>query len=79
MKGGNIMSRKRFLNLTVALLQDICRMPCNNKNLDGKTLKWYRDWKLTKTIYNSYDEAWKGFKYIIDMVNEYFGYNKYTY
>lgn len=73
------MSRKRFLNLTVALLQDVYRMPCNNKNLDGKTLKWYRDWTLTKTPFNSYSDAWTNFKIVINMVNEYFGYTKYTY
>lgn len=73
------MSRKRFLNLTVALMQDIYRMPCNNKNVDGKTLKWYRDWSLRKSVFNSYEDAWQGFKLIIDMVNEYYGYAKYTY
>lgn len=73
------MSRKRFLNLTVALLQDIYRMPCNNKNLDGKTLKWYRDWSLKNSIHNCYKDAWCDLKVIIDMVNEYYGDAKYTY
>lgn len=73
------MTRKKFIKLTVALMQDIYRMPCNNKNLDGKTLKWYRDWSLNKTPYTSYKDAWRGLKVIIDMVNKYFEYTKYTY
>lgn len=67
------MTRKRFLNLTVALINIIYRMPCNGKTgLDGKNLKWYRDWNLTKTPYKSYDEAWEGFKPLRNCVNDYY-------
>jgi hypothetical protein len=70
------MSRKRFLGLLLALMNDLFYIG-HKDHLHGIYLKWYRDFNLSNTIYKSYAECWDGYKPLKDIVNEHYGYPKY--
>lgn len=70
------MTKKRFLKLTLALVNDVFYIG-QKEHLHGTNLKWYRDFKLTNTIYKSYAECWEYYKPLKDIANEYYGYPKY--